>query len=169
MLYVWHSSPALQNSLLLSGVLEEALSVKEVHARKASIGYVYEEAGGYVQTKAMKPHIHANRSVRKWGGKREDYQEIHNWFDQTKAHIPDMRHRAVLHNSFGIYLCEQVFGTLITNSEGREVSVRDIGEQHVIDDLGQIPTLSACFEGMSEISMLLGAQLRSKRTIPMVD
>lgn len=117
----------------------------------------------------MKPHIHSNRSVRKWGGCRDDYQKIHDWFDQTKAHIADMRHRAVLHNSFGIYLCEQVFGITIKNSDGHEVSVRDIGEQHVLDDLGTIPSLEQCFSGMKEVSALLGAQMRHKKTITLVD
>lgn len=115
----------------------------------------------------MKPHLHANSSVRKWGGRREDYQPIHDFFDSTKAALPDMRHRAVLHNAFGIFLAERVFGTLITNSDGREVSVRDIGEQHVLEDLGTIPTLEASFAGM-RLTPLLGAQ-RKTRTIKMVD
>jgi hypothetical protein len=102
----------------------------------------------------MKPLIHARISAKKFGGIPEDYIEIHDWFDSTKAHIPDARHRLVLHNSFGIYLCEQVFGEIIqmpngsfkrapyiTISTGKQVSVRDIAEQHVIDDLGEIPTL----------------------------
>ncbi len=33
----------------------------------------------------------------------------------------------------GIFLCEQVFGANITNSDGKKVSVRDIGEQHVVE------------------------------------
>ncbi len=82
----------------------------------------------------MKPMIHAESSAKKFGGKPDDYLKIHNWFDQTKAHFPDQRHRAILHSSFGIFLCEQVFGEVITNSEGKKVSVRDIGEQHVIED-----------------------------------
>lgn len=48
----------------------------------------------------MKPWIHAKISVKKFGGLPEDYIEIHNWFDQTKTHIPDSRHRLVLHNSY---------------------------------------------------------------------
>ena len=84
----------------------------------------------------MKPFLHGKVSVKKWGGKEEDYQKIHDWFDQTKAHFPDMRHRAILHSSFGIFLCEQMFGLNITNSDGKTVSVRDIAEQHVIDDMG---------------------------------
>lgn len=88
----------------------------------------------------VKPYIHSVSSAKKWGGKPEDYQKIHDWFDSTKMLIADVRHRAILHSAFGIYLAEQVFGINITNSDGRLVSVRDIGEQHVIEDLGHIPS-----------------------------
>ena len=33
-----------------------------------------------------------------------------------------------------------MFGTTVTNSDGREVPVRWVGEQHVKEDLGRIPT-----------------------------
>lgn len=89
----------------------------------------------------MKPWQHAKNSAKKWGGVPEDYLALHDWFDQTKAALPDMRHRAVLHSAFGIFLLEKQFGTTVTNSEGRRVSVRDVGEDHVIEDLGFIPTL----------------------------
>jgi len=90
----------------------------------------------------MKPYVHAESSVKKWGGEIADYLPLHNWFDQTKAHFPLHQHRAILHSSFGIFLCEQVFGTNITNSDGGLVSVRSLGEQHVIEDLKCIPTVS---------------------------
>lgn len=89
----------------------------------------------------MKPLQHAKISAKKHGGKWEDYIDIHEFFDQTKAQVPDMRHRAILHNSFGIFLARQMFGEVRTNSAGREYSVRDIGEDHVLEDLGTIPTL----------------------------
>lgn len=89
----------------------------------------------------MKPFLHGQISVKKWGGKPEDYQDIHDFLDSSKAHFPDMRHRALLHSSFGIYIAERAFGVNITNSDGRLVSVRDIAEQHVIDDMGTIPTV----------------------------
>jgi hypothetical protein len=38
-------------------------------------------------------------------------------------------------------LCERIFGVVITNSEGRQVPVRYIAEQHVKEDLGRIPTV----------------------------
>jgi len=97
-----------------------------------------------------KPHIHAESSARRFRGKPEDYLEIHQWFDQTKAFIPDNRHRAILHSSFGIFLCSQVFGDTIINSDGIKVAVRDIGEQHVLEDFGGrfIPTPQDYLEGM---------------------
>ncbi len=97
----------------------------------------------------MKPIVHAKNSVKKWGGIVNDYLEIHEWFDSTKKCLPDMRHRMILHNSFGIYLAAEIFGDYFENSEGKTVSTRDIGEQHVIDDLGHIPTIEKCFQSMS--------------------
>jgi len=64
----------------------------------------------------MKPFIHAKRSARKWGGIPPDYQAIHDFLDSPKSAFCDVRQRAILHNSFGIYLAEQVFGTTIPRS-----------------------------------------------------
>lgn len=87
------------------------------------------------------PWHHSERSARLFGGEPQDYLAIHNWFDESKAHLPDVRHRALRHHSEGIFLCESIFGTTITNSEQKIVPVRLIGEQHVKDDLGWIPTV----------------------------
>lgn len=89
----------------------------------------------------MKPIVHARLSAKKFGGLPEDYLKIHDWMDSTKACLPDIRHRAILHSSFGCFVAEQVFGTTITNSENKAVCVRDIAEQHVIEDIGFIPTI----------------------------
>lgn len=113
----------------------------------------------------MKPYLHAMVSVRKWGGKPEDYLAIHDFLDSSKAHLPDVRHRALLHNSFGIYIAERVFGHNITNDNGKLVSVRDIAEQHVIDDVGFIPTVERYFEGMPMHDWLGG----KKRTVRKMD
>lgn len=90
------------------------------------------------------PLVHAERAAKKWGGHVDDYLAIHQWFDATKGHLSDVRHRLILHNSFGILLAEQVFGAAITNADGRRVFVRDIGIQHVIEDLEFVPTLAQC-------------------------
>ena len=97
----------------------------------------------------MKPLLHAKISAKKHGGQYSDYLDIHSWFDQTKAHVADMRHRAILHNSFGIYLCSQVFGEVRTNSDGKEYSVRDVAEDHVIEDIGIIPPLTQVIEAIN--------------------
>ena len=65
---------------------------------------------------------------------------IHTWFEESKAFLADFRHRAVRHHSEGTFLSEKIFGVSITNSEGKEIAVRYIGEQHVREDLGRIPT-----------------------------
>jgi len=86
--------------------------------------------------------IHAKSSAKKFGGKPEDYLEIHHWFDCTKAYEPTFRHRALRHHTQGIFEAEKVFGHVITNSDGKEVLVRVVGEQHVREDFsGFIPTV----------------------------
>lgn len=105
----------------------------------------------------MKSYIHAKNSVKRYGGVVEDYLYIHNWFDSTKAAYADFAHRAILHNTFGIYLAEQLFGTTITNSDGKNISVRDIGEDHVKEDTGgRIPTLQDWLKGLEPEPWMLG-------------
>jgi hypothetical protein len=84
----------------------------------------------------MNPWHHAQTSAKKFGGKPEDYLAIHHWFDETKSAIADARHRALRHHAFGIFECEKLFGHTITNSSGKEVPVRLVGEQHVREDCG---------------------------------
>jgi hypothetical protein len=87
------------------------------------------------------PWHHALRSAKLFGGKPEDYLAIHAWFDESKAHLPDLRHRALRHHSEGIFLCERLTGVVVRNSDGKEIPTRLVGEQHVKDDLGWIPTV----------------------------
>ena len=83
---------------------------------------------------------HALSSVKKWGGVAEDYLPLHQWFDESKAITADFRHRALRHHTEGIFLAESIFGITIHNDDGVEIPVRYIGEQHVREDLGRIPT-----------------------------
>jgi len=86
------------------------------------------------------PIEHAKSSARRFGGRPEDYQAIHDWFDESKKLVADFRHRALRHHAEGIFLAETIFGHAIVNSDNREVPVRYIGEQHVREDLGRIPS-----------------------------
>ncbi len=82
-----------------------------------------------------KPWIHAVSSAKKFGGKPEDYLAIHNLMDSSKGSIADSRHRALTHNAWFVgTILEQIFDVTLTNSDGKIVSVRDIGEQHVLED-----------------------------------
>lgn len=110
----------------------------------------------------MKPFIHAKSSASKFGGSPDDYIAIHDFFDSTKAVVPDVRHRAILHSAFGIFLAEQVFGNTFLNSDGKQVSTRDIGEQHVIEDMGFIPTMTKWFESMTIEPWMLGPSFKQK-------
>jgi hypothetical protein len=116
----------------------------------------------------MKPHIHSKNSVHHFGGAEADYQAIHDFIDSSKQVVADMRHRAVLHSAFGIYIVERVFGTLITNADGTRVSTRDIAERHVIEDLGKIPSLQDYLDHM-ELAQWMGGPTRKKQRIITID
>lgn len=106
----------------------------------------------------MKPYLHAKNSARKYGGKPEDYQALHDFFDSSKATVADIRHRALLHSAFGIFLLERVFGTTITNSDGKQVCVRDIGEDHVMEDMGFIPTVDKWLKNIQVQDWMFGSK-----------
>ena len=89
-----------------------------------------------------KPWVHAKSSAERWGGTPDDYIRIHERIDSTKMAHAEVTHRCVFHSAFGVYLIEEIFGRTLTNSAGREVHVRDVAEQHVLEDLGFIPSLS---------------------------
>lgn len=92
---------------------------------------------------------HAQSSAKRFGGKPEDYLPIHDWFDGTKELEPSFRHRALRHHSHGIFEAERVFGHTITNSDGKQIPVRVIGEQHVSEDFsGFIPTVHDWLKGI---------------------
>lgn len=103
-----------------------------------------------------KPWIHSVSSAKKFGGKPEDYIAVHEFLDSSKGAVSDNRHRIATHNSWFIMevlprvrfpnSCEMSndfkFHTII-NSDGKNISIRDIGEQHVSEDYRNkfIPTL----------------------------
>lgn len=82
-----------------------------------------------------KPYIHSLSSSKRFGGIPEDYLDIHNLLDSSKSACADNRHRALTHNAWFIgTILEKVFGSTRINSDGKVYSVRDIGEQHVLED-----------------------------------
>ncbi len=106
---------------------------------------------------------HAMSSVDKFGGVVDDYLPIHQWFDASKEFFGDVRHRAVRHHSQGIFESERVFGVTITNSDGKTVPVRFIGEQHMIEDFGKIPTLQDWLQELPQKGWMCRSKPLSKK------
>ncbi len=88
-----------------------------------------------------------------FGGTPEDYLPIHEWIDQFKSTMGDVRHRAFLHNTKGPWLAQEVFGVYIEVQKKtggtKKVLVRDIAENHVVEDLGWLPSPEQWAECMS--------------------
>ena len=87
----------------------------------------------------MHPYHHALSSAKKHGGEWTHYIEIHEWFDATKQYFGDARHRALRHHTAGIFWCEEEFGITIPVN-GKDIPVRVIAEQHVMEDMGFLPS-----------------------------
>jgi hypothetical protein len=102
------------------------------------------------------PYHHAVSSAKKFGGIPEEYLRFHDFLDSSKSHMADFRHRALRHHSEGIFLLEEFFGTTTVLSTGRVLPVRFIGEQHVLEDLGRIPTVADWLAKIQPESWMLG-------------
>ena len=102
----------------------------------------------------MKSVHHCKSSVKLFGGSIEDYHQIHAWFDETKDHYSDIRHRALRHHTQGVKECEMKFGIVINNSDGKDIPVRSIGEQHIREDLGFIPTVQDWLKNIRPVSWM---------------
>jgi len=95
-------------------------------------------------------------SARKFGGEPGDYLALHSWMDHSKGHFASCTHRMILHNAWGIFAAERVLGVTFNRaSDGKELPVRPVLEQHVVEDLGEIPTLERALgtlqvEGLDE-------------------
>lgn len=109
-----------------------------------------------------KPHQHAESSAKKFGGKLQDYIEVHVLLDSSKMAFADNRHRALTHNSWFVnHILPKIFGDTITNSEGKLISVIDIAEQHILEDFSYhfIPTAQDFLTQMTKSSWMHGQGL----------
>ena len=81
------------------------------------------------------PLIHSKSSVKRWGGKVEDYLPIHELIDSPKATMNNNSARLMTHNTwFAYHIVPKVFGYNITNSDGKSVDVVDIAMLHIAED-----------------------------------
>ncbi len=112
-----------------------------------------------------KPWVHAASSAKRWGGVPDDYLAVHEKMDSTKMAHAEVTHRVVFHSAFGIYLLEDLFGRTLTNSDGKEVHVREIAEQHVLEDLGFIPSLSDWLRKLPAQPWMAGQRTRPVKVV----
>ena len=62
----------------------------------------------------------------------------------------------ILHNTFGIEICERIFGDFIINSENKEIEVRYIVINHIREDLGFVPTVKDWCKELNHKSWMSG-------------
>ena len=87
----------------------------------------------------MNPVLHTESSMRKFKGKTEEdfnkFLVLHEKMDCSKAWEPSNRHRVLTHTMFWVKeVMLPLFGSYITLSDGRKVSVKDVCEQHILED-----------------------------------
>lgn len=75
----------------------------------------------------MKPYLHGRIHAKKYGGTPEDYADIDDFIDSSKAAFADVRHRAILHSAFGCFIVEKVFGRTRVNSDDKIWAAESLG------------------------------------------
>lgn len=89
------------------------------------------------------PLIHSKSSVKRWGGKVEDYLAIHELIDSPKVAMNNNTSRMLTHNTwFAYHIIPKIFGYNIVNSDGKSVDTVDIAMLHIAEDFRHrfIPT-----------------------------
>jgi len=100
----------------------------------------------------MNPEMHSKSSVKRWGGKIEDYLELHKVLDSPKTCMNNHTNRFATHNIWFCYeIIPKIFGYNITNSDGKSVDTTDIALLHCLEDFRMkfIPTLEDFLKSMT--------------------
>ena len=81
------------------------------------------------------PLIHSKSSVKRWGGKEEDYLPIHKLLDSPKETMNNNTSRCLTHNTwFAYHIVPLIFGYNIVNSDGKSVDTVDVAMLHIAED-----------------------------------
>ena len=103
------------------------------------------------------PQVHAENSALKFGGKAEDYLDIHQFMDSSKSSFSDARHRTVTHNIwFCVNVIPKIFGEQRKNSDKKKYSTKDIAKMHCVEDMGYVPTIQDYLENMEITDWMKG-------------
>lgn len=104
---------------------------------------------------------HAQSAARKWGGAPADYIAVEEFLDSSKKIIGDARHRSIYHHTEGVWLCQRIFGRVLTIQRQHgtvDVPVRLVAERHIIEDIGWLPSPFAYIENMSLAMWMSGSE-----------
>lgn len=88
--------------------------------------------------------IHSQSSVKRWGGKVEDYLSIHELIDSPKACMNNNSARLITHNVWFAYnIVPKIYGYNLINSDNKRVDTIDIAMLHIAEDFRMkfVPTL----------------------------
>lgn len=107
--------------------------------------------------------MHARSAAKKWGGTYENYIDIEEFIDGSKRIVGDVRHRSLYHHTEGVWLCQKIFGRelIVPKASGfgfTHVPVRLIAEQHILEDLGWLPSPADYIDGMPIKAWMSGSQ-----------
>ena len=97
-------------------------------------------------------HLHSVSSVKRWGGKVEDYISLHELIDSPKASMNNNSSRLITHNVWFCYhIIPKIFGYNLINSSGKRVDTIDIAMLHVAEDFRMkfVPTLEDYLKHLS--------------------
>lgn len=77
--------------------------------------------------------------MKKFKGETEDdfkkFMAIHKKMDCSKGWVADNRHRSMTHHMFWVMeVMIPIFGDYIVLTSGKRISVKDICEQHILED-----------------------------------
>jgi len=104
------------------------------------------------------PYHHATSSSNIWGGKPEDYLEIHRILDSSKEAFCDYRHRIMWHHQEGAQWIANLLGQFITVGK-QDVPIHLVAEQHILEDCGgTIPTIQDWVDQMPVLSWMNNSQ-----------
>ena len=98
--------------------------------------------------------------ARRYGEDVALFEPIIAFFDEPTRFLgDDPRGRWILHNSFGIYLAEDLFGPVLTLANERLLSVRGVGEELVKARLGFIPSAAAVASRVQMCAWMVGTEV----------
>jgi len=79
------------------------------------------------------PYHHSLSSTRKHNLPWTSHFDLHDWLDSSKSMFSDARHRALFHQTTGVFLSKKIFKD-IKNCE-------TIAREHIEEDIGFVPSI----------------------------